>query len=324
MGSSVSETVERYKKLYNILSPDNDSVSLTKELWKQWEQSGEAPPDINDIARNYAKFENGFFYDIVTIAERIEKQKLNIHYCSICLDKYNFYAFSAEDGYIVLADDYFLQLLFVLTVILIFDANGLVEEEERQEIRKTARQIIVNNYFHRQRFEFNEQSIIHTLLKRDFEIAEFANYFFNSLKLFIFSHEIGHHVLKHTSGSIKRSFGITGNTMTIDVDRRSIDAEFNADAYGYKLFWEVSNTVDENIYYAFCKYKFNFAPIFLFKLFEKLDHLSIKEKNEAIAYKTHPPPAERIQALIKQYQIDEEDPLYKELISSLDFLEVNF
>ena len=58
------------------------------------------------------EFENGFFYDIVTIAERMEGHDLSIHYCAFCLDDYNFYAFSAEDGYIVLVDDYFLQFFF--------------------------------------------------------------------------------------------------------------------------------------------------------------------------------------------------------------------
>lgn len=320
MAVQTKDVLRHYQSLYQALAPDTDSVILAKDIWEAWEQSGISPPDIDDIAKNHIQHENGFFYDIVKVAERMEGRPLQIHYCAFCLDQYNFYALSADDGYIVLIDDNFFQLLFFLCNLLIFDAQGMLEEEERTDAKALAGHLIWNNYFQRRRFDFSRHPFIPSLFRRDYELTEFANYFFHSLKAFIISHEIGHHILGHTRGKVKRVFGMQGRKKSIVVDARQIADEYAADDYGYRLFDRISNTVDESVYYAYCKYKFNFAPLFLFDLFAKLDEISAGVSGEIITYTTHPAPAKRIAALIKKHPIDADDPLYQALKTSMDWL----
>lgn len=314
------DVLRHYRSLYRALAPDTDSVLLAKDIWEAWEQSGIAPPDVDAIAKNHMQHENGFFYDIVRVAEKMEHRPLNIHYCAFCLDQYNFYAFSTDDGYIVLIDDNFFQLLFFLSMLLVFDAQGLIEEAERAEAQALTGRIIWNNYFMRQRFDFSQDEFIPRLFRRDYELTEFANYFFHALKAFIIAHEIGHHVLGHTSGQMLRVFSMQGHQQAIEVDERQITDEYAADHYGYRLFDLLSNTVDESIYYAYCKYKFPFAPLLLFNLFAKLDDITATVRGEFINYRTHPAPAQRIAALELAYSIDKADPLYVAMQESLERL----
>lgn len=317
MERTVRDIIAYYNALYRELSPDQDSVNLTRDIWDKWEKDGVIPPNIESLAINNAKFQNGFFYDIVAVAEKMEQKTLNIHYCPFCLDSYNFYAFSAHDGYIVLVDDYFFQMLFFLCLLFIYDSVGELTASEKEEVKILANDLIINNYFNRRRYDFKAQGLVVKLLERDFEISEFVNYFYNCLKIFILSHEIGHHVLGHTTGKITRTFGISGNSSSIEVDNRDILKEFEADKYGYTLFDKMIKTVDEKIYYAFCKYQFDYAPLFLFDLFEKLDDLSASIDSKAISYETHPHPRKRKRALLKSFNIDSKAPLYLDLKKSV-------
>ena len=315
--SLAQAVITAYQKQYRVLAPDDDSVQLTKAVWSHWEKAGVTPPDIDAIAQEHSRFENGFFYDIVSVAERLAGKELPIQYCAFCLDSYNFYAFSADDGYIILVDDSFFQLLFFLSNILIFQAQGLIQPAEEEAIRQLTTEVITNNYFNRRQFDFTQDSLFSSLLKRDYELTEFANYFFHALKVFIISHEIGHHILGHTIAKVKRVFGSNDTFEAIYVDERSIACEYEADKYGYQLFHEVSTTVDASISYAYCQYKFEFAPLFLFDLFAYLDNLKTVSLSKAVTYKTHPAPQKRIASLQKAFPIDNEDPLYLSLKESM-------
>lgn len=314
------DVIVHFEQLYTLFAPDEDSVTVARELWQEWEKTGNTPPAINEIARDYAKHENGFFYELVKVAEKMEHADLNIHCCQFPMDHYNAYAFSAKDGYIILVDVIFLQILFFLCNILVFDAMGAITDpEERAQAKQFVAEIIHVNYFKRQRVDFSQQSIHHRLLGRNYELTEFSNYVFHSLKAFIIAHEIGHHVLKHTRGVTTRIFAANGNSVAVEVDERAIACEFEADSYGYKLFDVLSNTNDDSVYYAWCKYKFNFAPVFLFDLFGYLDRMQEQVKHETVLCHAHPPPAERIKALQVQYPIDDKEPLYVALKESLEY-----
>lgn len=320
MNKTVRDTIDEYQFYYKMLSPDNKSVAIAEDLWNEWKKSGQIPPDISGIATDYAKWENGFFYDMVTLARRMENKDLSIHYCAFCLDQYNFYAVTAKDGYIVLVDDYFFQLLFVLSTILMSYAQGWVAEYEQEKVQKLTREIIINNYFNRQRFKFEQDTIFAELLSRDYDNAEFSNYFFSGLKAFILAHEFGHHILEHKKGIVNRTFSMLENQQTIEVDERSISDEFAADIYGYRLFEQVSDTVDESIYYAFCGYKFKFAPLFLFDLFEKLDQATEKYYGITKTYNTHPHPRRRYDNLMSVFDIDAQDQLYIQMKEAMDII----
>lgn len=317
---TVKETIQDYQSQYRFMAPDNASIDRAQSLWEAWEKSGIEAPNVQQIADTSLQWEIGFFKDLVTITEWMEGKELNIQYCAFCLDKYNFYAVSAKDGYVVLVDDYFFQFLYILITVLIFHAQGLVEPHEEAELRILVRKMILNNYFKRRRFNFAEDNIAQRLLVRDYEIAEFANYFFHSLKIFILSHEIGHHVLGHTKGTMTKTMVSSTKKATIEVDRREIIDEFEADNYGYRLFDKVSNTIDERIVHAFCQFKFDFAPLFLFDLFERLDEMSEVLTGQKNSYTTHPPPIKRQSSLQRAFDIPIDDPLHAELKKSLEMV----
>jgi hypothetical protein len=319
---NTEDTIRVYRKIYEILAPDGDSVSLAKDVWEEWEKAGTPPPDVDEIALNHAKHENGFFYDIVTIAERVEQRPLGIHYCAFCVDDYNFKAVSTADGYIVLVDDIFFQLLFFVITILMFDANGLIEEDELPAVKRLLKDMITSNYFNNRRYDFSQDTVIPNLLKKDYEVTEFANYFFHSVKAYIIAHEIGHHVLGHTSAPVTKTYNMNGQRLEVEVDSRSVQQEFEADNYGYKLFTEVSNTVDESISYAYCKFKFDFAPLFLFGLFNQLEKITEAYTGTVNTYATYPSPQARIDALNRSFSINNEDPIYRALLESLALLDI--
>ncbi|AXY72743.1 hypothetical protein D3H65_01600 [Paraflavitalea soli] len=317
---SCGEVVTQFQRLYKILAPDVDSVAIARDLWLEWEKTGNTPPNINEIAKDYAQHENGFFYELVRLAEKMHQGNLPIQYCQFTLDRYNAYAITTKDCYIVLIDDVFFQLLYFICNILVFDAAGGIEDPaEKEQAKKFIAEIMQVNYFSRKRIDFSEEGIQHVLLKRDYELAEFANYFFHACKAFIIAHEIGHHVLGHARGTTKRVFALHTKEVTVEVDERAIADEYEADHYGYKLFGVLSNTNDDTVYYAWCKFKFNFAPAFLFDLFNAFDRLQEKRANKVIEYTGHPHPVSRQQALQEQFSIEMNDPLYLSLKESLAF-----
>ena len=315
---NVKEVISDFHRQYSIIMPDADSVAVARDIWQDWKLSGNAPPDIDAIAKDYSLHENGFFYELVAVAEKMEGINLGIHHCQFSLDRYNAYAFTATDGYIILVDDIFFQILYFLIHILLFDAQGAIEDpDEIRQAKAFVQEIVSVNYIQRRRIDFSRQSIFHTLVKRDYELAEFANYLFHSIKAFILSHEIGHHVLRHTTGKYKKIFAANGHTMEMEVDQRRIECEFEADSYGYRLFNALSDTTDETVFYAWCKYKFPFAPLLLFDIFRSLDDVQASLQGKLLAYTTHPHPDKRIKALTAGYAIYDEDPLYLLLKESL-------
>jgi hypothetical protein len=315
-----SEVIAEFRKRFEAIAPGTDSITVARDLWESWEKSGVTPPDLNTIAADYAKHENGFFYEIVRLAERTGGKQLNIHLCQFSLDQYNAYAFTASDGYIVLADDVLFQILYFLCNIIVFDAMGLIkEEEERAALKTLAARIIHTNYLSRERIDFSKEPLLHDLLKKDYEIAEFANYFFSAFKAFIIAHEIGHHILGHTTGSTRKIFSVMNKTVEAEVDLRSLSMEYDADSYGYNLFHTLCHTTDDSVYYAFCKYRFVFAPFLLFQLFDRLDRLVEQQENSTITYTDHPHPLDRAAALEKQFVTDLQDDLYLSFKKSISY-----
>jgi hypothetical protein len=315
---SCDELIRLFRERLKIIAPDEDSVIVTRDLWKEWSKSGIAPPDIEAIANTYAQHENGFFYELVKLAESQAGHELVIHFCQFTSNRYNAHALTAADGYIIFVDDVFFQVLFFLCNILVFDAHGaLSDPTEREHTRQFFQRIIQTNYINRERIDFSQETRIIDVMKKDYELAEFANYFFHSIKAFIIAHEIGHHVLGHTRGAVSRVFSVSNTIIEAEVDNRQLEMEYDADKYGYVLFTTLSHTVDESVYYAYCKYRFPFAPVLLFDLFNKLEEIPLREGEHLSD--DHPKPADRAKALKATYAIDLDDPLYLALKDSLNY-----
>ena len=309
------EDIKRYYYTqYKILVPSENSVNLAKTLWDNWEKTDFTRPNVDDIAANAVNRNIQLFDEIVKITEKIEKKYLRIEYCPFILEEYNFSAFSADDGYLVLVDESFYGVLFFLTFVFMFDAYNFIQDDEKGSIMSFVNSI-VDIYIERKSFESFSNAVndntLHSLMKKDYETAEFAIYFYQSIQIFIIAHEISHHLLGHTKGTIKKNMVINDHCVEIETDKRDKLDEFEADELGYKIFLEVMNTTDDSIDVAYCKYRFEFAPLFLFDLFEKLDEIKGKQAND---YTTHPTPTERKDNLLKHCAIEDSDLLYKDFV----------
>jgi len=317
MNKSVEYIKHVYHDLYELLMPSPQSISLTKELWAEWEKAGIESPNIDEIAMNATEQESKFFYEIVAITEKIAKRELAIDYCPFVTNEYNLSAVSADEGYLVLIDESFFKILFFLTNILVFDMEGLIEKKEQLEISVVIKNMI-DSYFDLRFSDFN-QDIITSLMKQDYELTEFASYFFQLMKIFMIAHEISHHILGHTNGILEKKYKFNNEEIAIKIDEIDNKSyEIDADIYAYKIFTEILNTVDDSVNYIYCKYKIEFAPIFLFDILKIFDRLHEIKSGKPLQYVTHPSPDERKSILLKCFEIKHHGNLYENILASLN------
>ena len=317
---------ELIKEIYEInylhLGPSSESIKLAEDVWEKWIEAGETKPNISNIAKNTINHENAYFQEIVSIAysiANIPKGALRIEQAPFILDSYDLYASRALDGYLVIVDETFFKMLFSLINILMFSAYNFIEESEEESYRNLFKRLI-NEYIELKRFtpfKSKEMPEIQSLLQKDYETAEFTTYLFNSLKTFMLAHEIGHCLLKHTDETIKKSFRSEDKEVILDIDKRSYKHEFEADIFGYNLFRKVMDTTDDSIDKAYLKYRFEFAPLFLFDIFEQIDKLTESINHTKIESRTHPSPKNRKLNLMNYFQLQETDILYQNLKSVL-------
>jgi hypothetical protein len=282
--------------IYKVLTPSDNSIGLTKSLWDGWEKLDFTRPNVDDVAANTIKRDKQFFYEIIKIAEKVEKKDINIEYCPFIVGDYGLSILDATDGDLVLTDESFFGVLFFLMIVFMFDAYGFIKDEERGSVASFVNKL-VDKYINHEAFDGSGDNITPFLMEKDYETTEFAIYFFQSMKIFLIAHEISHHILGHTK-----------ETAT---DKRSKIDEFEADKLGYKIFLETMNTTDDSIDVAYCKYRFEFAPLFLFDLCDRFDELKGKRATDS---RTHPVPRERKENLLKHYEIKDPDCLYKDLV----------
>ena len=322
---------ELLKEIYEInyphLGPSSESKGLVKDLWGEWEKTGKIRPDIDNIAKynSIIEYERAYFQEIVSIAfdiTNISKNTLRIEQAPFILNSYNLCASRALDGYLVIVDETFFKMLFSLTNILMYSAYNFIEDVEEENFKSLTKRLL-NEYIEQKFFTpFDSKGTpeIRYLLGKDYDTAEVAIYLFNSFKTFMLAHEIGHCLLKHADSTIEKSFRGETKEVTIDIDKRSYECEFEADIFGYNLFKRVMDTTDDSIDKAYLKYRFDFAPLFLFDIFEQIDKLIKKNNYSQTDSITHPSPQKRKNNLIHHFQLKEDDLLYSNLRSVLNDL----
>lgn len=323
--STVKKKLDYFKSLHRKLYPNDSSIALTKQIWDKWETPDNLRPNIEHAANQEVALDNNLFQEIVLVANRLAGKEFTAEYITLCFDDYNFHAYHAEDGYIVLSDDYFLQLLFILTTIITYDSVDEISEAEKESVVELVKGIVQNNYLNNRRFDFKKQVKIIELVGRDFEITEMAFCLFKAFKIFILAHEVGHFVLGHTVADKNKRIITYDDSVTLEVDNPEKKDEYEADQYGYVLLKKILEISDQpipeiNIKEALCKYSFDYAPLLLFELFEKLDHRMEGRRGKPIEYFTHPKPRERYNALIKTNNIDISSDLYRDLKKAIDII----
>lgn len=318
MRPNVEVYLARYRRDYKLLYPDRDSLHTTLDLWEKWDPSGTERPDVAAIHRDCKNMEERFFYELVEQVSEEAGENLPVFYFPFCVNDYNLSAFSASDGYVVLVDEIFFGMLFMICVLISLDTFGDLADEEVDEVRRAMKKVIEENYFGRSPFYMREMDVIYRIMQRSFESVEIGNYLFQSFKAFTMLHEIGHHVHGHTTGTRNLNAHSGPYEVSIEVDERSShNAEFEADAFGYRHFARLLKSKD-NSRMTFFKYTFVFAPGLFFDICLRLDHYREARTGVPTAYRQHPHPANRVEALKHCGMTTIEHELYTDFKASFD------
>lgn len=312
---TVEEHLQVYHRLYSLLRPDAEALESTQALWTTWNKAGHEKPDVAGIHRDYRRMEDEFFRELAECAVGREG-RLPLHQLPFCLGEYNCCAWSAEDGYIVLVDENFFGLLFMLCVLVALDTFGHVQEAEAPAAQAMMRRVLEDHWVGHAAFYMREHPLIYELMKRDYEAVELGNYLFQSFKAFILLHEIGHHALGHTAGRRNLVWRIHGDAASVAVDSHEHAKELEADAYALRYFLELLRSQD-NSRQTFFKYTMPFAPELFFQIAERLDRFKAARIGRPAGYESHPHPERRIAALREAGMPVDED-LYVDLLESVE------
>lgn len=320
MNKTIKEIKNDFARYYQYLAPSFASIDLAKDIWSTWEASGVTPPDVDGISSKIIDRDKAFFDEIVAVASKNIGSRYNIDYCPFLLQDYNMCARSASDGYLVIIDETFFKALYSLTNILMYGANNLIDNNEGGKYSELTKRLIYGIIDREPFVTYNDEndSWVRELLTKDYEIAEFSVFLFQSFKIFILAHEISHHILNHTTGTKEKNFNYSGRTCTVQIDDMDYESEYAADILGYKIFMSVMNTIDGSLKYAYLLYRFEFAPLLLFDIFDSIDKAQKKKDGVKMQYTTHPSPDQRKDNLLKTYKIEDPDILYENLKSVLN------
>lgn len=317
--SQPKKSIEEWQKVYaHKLNPTTKS----EDVARKWLQSQDANAFTNseEIIKNSRNFEQDFFQDIVSMANESiggKQPAINPVYINAALNDYNYCAFSASNGLVVLGDDYFSRIFFFLSLIFLLDTQNQLSEQEQLSLRRFVHDFIYTDFINQRKFNFSDDPQSVQLLHKDPEVVEMANYFFYNILAFIFCHELGHHFLGHTQNSTFKQVG-PDDTNQVEIDLHSHEDEFMADQWGCDLFLKIIYTVDPKYQYAFFKYYYPYTPVVLFSLFEHLDNWRLAAGSK-INYYSHPPPDKRKTALETRFDLNADYPLCNDILTSMDW-----
>jgi hypothetical protein len=302
---NIKEASDFYSELYTVLKPNSLSIQEASEIWDKWETEDLKRPNIEKIADD-DDFQINFFNEIVGFI--FGKNHEKIIYLPFLLKDYNYHAFTASDGYIVLCDEKFDQLLFFIITICTFLADNNYNRNEKHKIENYLRNGIKRYYIHHEDIELLNDNYFDEIIKSSYEISEKAIYLLNAIFAFMFCHELGHHVLGHTHSKEKQIIKMKNEEYSYEVDMVSLLDEYAADDYAFDIFKKLLN-VDKDRYFTFFKYRFEYAPLLFFDICSSLDKLSAIINGQKIHYTKHPNPHKRRNKL-RDTKIIERDSFY--------------
>jgi len=301
---TLKETVECYNRLYRSVKPNDETFKKASELWDTWETAEFNRPDIGKII-NANDFNRSLFKEIIDF---IFYGQRNIIYLPFILNDYNYSAFTASDGYVILCDEKFDYALYFIVVVCTFMAENKYSRNEKNEKEEYLRKGIIKLFINEEKFDFYNDEYFSKLLKSSYNTVEYATYMCNAIKTFMFCHELGHHALGHTSEKKMCLLHKDDKAFEYEVDSISIIEEYRADDYAFEKLIALLE-VDEKRYYTFFKYRLEYAPLLFFDICHAID--KIKEAVTGVRteteHRTHPNPHKRRNKLrdTKEIRTDE-------------------
>jgi hypothetical protein len=321
---TTAELLRRYRQRYTLLVPSNESKEIAKTIWNHWEQEGNSRrPDIEKLADHVDQTENKFFQELVDIASEISGKEVHADYCPFLTLDYNFSAVPASDGYIVLIDEAFFQMVFGLIFAVTLHSQTDAFAGNESAIRTEIKTLLRDSYLERRMGILDQMTTLREAIGKDQITSIFANYVFQGIKTFVLGHELGHHALGHTSDSTAAFLLLGGRSVEIPVNNRAWADEFEADAFGYQVYLTATQTTAQRVHTYF-EYRVDFAPILFFDICDWCERWGPDSRRlNSLVTASHPPLEQRKTNLIEKYKIDETDEMYLALKHSLHSLLVS-
>ncbi len=308
MKHTTSELLATYQKRYRKLRATSASVKMTSKLWDTWEKGGMERPKIEEVVAGIPEREKRFFQELVIQCARFaEKPEGVIEQCALELYDYNFRKISATDGCIILTDEAFERMLFVLALGSLHIARETAPKAELQELKHWLRTVVQDWFLGLKEFPIPTGGM-ERFLAGDYETSEMGVFLFNAMHAFCLAHEIGHHALGHTSSETLFMLPSERFAHEIEVDAQSHEEEFLADDYARRVYANLHLIKDGRNPLCFVWW-YEFAPLLLMDIFALIEEARGGNMNS----QTHPPPNERKEKLLSLGDLQRSDPLYLDL-----------
>jgi len=294
------------------LKPSNaTTVQLANTAWDLWEKQGVfRGKDANDvISQPYIIF-NNYYQDILKANNLDEK---NFYYCFAKTKELNAYANTTKNGdYVVVFDSElyrFISDIIITCIICVYTQPSEKEVnfyfEHIFDLLLEFKGVKINNNPDKQSMDFMK------IITKDYDLTMLGSYCSAAIYTFIVCHELGHHILGHTTTKkIKKTIFSEDKEHFIDFNNTNYQEEYDADKMGLHLYINITKKY-QHLAHLKLNHQFLSVPLIFFKLLELVD--IIKKTISS----THPEPILR-HARLKNIKIalnlEEDTELYDALI----------
>lgn len=278
------------------------------DAWQTWENQGMTPSqNIVDITGNPFATYQAYFDDILTACDLTDIDASLIYFSLIRINNLNAYAHTMPNtDKIIVFDE---NLISFFTAFIITAMVSVYSQPSAIETKQLENFIISNlKTFHGDASSKTPQiktvfaKRFMQIIKKNYKLTEIGCYFSIAFTVFIICHELSHHILGHAED---KRMHVTHNTQgkkhAIPLNTPAYEEEFEADIYGYKLFLEVIDKVDQ-MQSAKLSQWFNRAPLIFFEMIDIVQLFTKTTGKNQYGSDTHPEAMQRKKCLIAQYE----------------------
>lgn len=295
-------------EVYGRTKINAKTVDDAIEAWQTWENQGMSQPqNVIDVASDPFATYQAYFDDILTACDLAEIDASLVYFSLIRIKNLNAYANTMPNTDRVIVFDE--NLISFFTAFIITAMVSVYSQSSKVDIKQLDDFIISNlsSFYHETTAKIQQEkdtfaSDFMQIIKRDYKLTEIGCYFSMAFTVFIICHELSHHILGHAED--KRLYMVKntqGEQCSIPLNTPAHQEEFDADAYGYQLFLDLIEKVDQ-VQSAKLSQAFNRAPLIFFEIIDIVQLFAQQQGIHQQGSDTHPEAMERKKRLTEYYE----------------------
>ena len=306
--------------IYGRTITSRKTVSDVDETWNEWDAQGTSKPtNMEEVASAPYETFRSYFDDIMQACEVSEVDSDTVFFALIRIKNLNAFANTMPNAdKVIVFDD---NLIAFFTAFIITAMQAVYSDPTEQEAEELEGFLFstLNTFHGKEQTQEENEAYVNQFMKiiqKDYKLTEIGSYFSMAFTVFIICHELSHHILGHAED--KRMYLVPkakqkNKESHIPFNTPAYKEEFEADEYGYKLFLELIDKVDQ-VESAKLSQAFNRAPLLFFEIIEIVQLFGRNKDFYQQKSDTHPDPMERKKYLLSLYdkQLDTNgEELYK-------------